>query len=140
MFDRSELPNPLLAPSTLPFGFPDFGAIREEHFAEIDWDEYTARSGRAERYGRAESGSLADEGGYHNSPYAREDFGEMSRVWNQIRQAARYEDIDWRGLGYSSPPGDREARQLTSRYWDELRKAARFEDINWQETTGYRAR
>ena len=26
--------NPLLAPSPLPFGFPDFAAIREEHFAE----------------------------------------------------------------------------------------------------------
>jgi peptidyl-dipeptidase Dcp len=26
--------NPLLEPSTLPFGFPDFAAIREEHFTE----------------------------------------------------------------------------------------------------------
>ena len=26
--------NPLLTPSPLPYGFPDFGAIREEHFAE----------------------------------------------------------------------------------------------------------
>jgi peptidyl-dipeptidase Dcp len=26
--------NPLLQPSTLPFGYPDFTAIREEHFAE----------------------------------------------------------------------------------------------------------
>ncbi|MDT7579916.1 MAG: peptidyl-dipeptidase Dcp, partial [Pseudonocardiales bacterium] len=26
--------NPLLAASPLPYGFPDFGAIREEHFAE----------------------------------------------------------------------------------------------------------
>ncbi len=27
-------PNPLLVPSPLPFGFPDFTGIREEHFAE----------------------------------------------------------------------------------------------------------
>ena len=26
--------NPLLVPSSLPFGYPDFGAIREEHFVE----------------------------------------------------------------------------------------------------------
>jgi peptidyl-dipeptidase Dcp len=26
--------NPLLAPSSLPYGFPDFAAIREEHFAD----------------------------------------------------------------------------------------------------------
>lgn len=114
---------------------------REEHFADIDWDEYTAHSGRGERYGRADSGSLADEGGgYHNSPYAREDYEEMSRVWTEIHQAAHYEDINWRGLGYSSPPGDHEARRLTSRYWNELRKAAHFEDIDWQKTTGYHAR
>jgi peptidyl-dipeptidase Dcp len=29
-----EFLNPLLTPSPLPFGFPDFSAIREEHFAE----------------------------------------------------------------------------------------------------------
>ena len=34
MSGRPELLNPLLAPSGLPYGFPDFAAIREEHFAE----------------------------------------------------------------------------------------------------------
>src|SRR5690349_3887749 len=34
MSGRRELLNPLLTPSPLPYGFPDFAAIREEHFAE----------------------------------------------------------------------------------------------------------
>ena len=34
MSGRPELLNPLLTPSPLPYGFPDFAAIREEHFAE----------------------------------------------------------------------------------------------------------
>lgn len=109
---------------------------REERFTDIDWDEYSAYSGSTGRYGRADSGSV----GYHNSPYSEEDFEDLSRVWGQIRQAAHYEDINWRGLGLSGPPGDQEARRLTSRYWNDLRKAAHFEDINWQVTTGYHAR
>lgn len=118
---------------------------REEHFRDINWNEYydarAAQSGRTERYGRAESGFPDDDlGAYHNSPFTRDEFDEMSEVWGQIRQAARFEDINWRALGLSSPPGSRDARRLTSRYWSELRKAARFEDINWQATTGYRAR
>jgi len=113
----------------------------EEHFADIDWADYNAQSGRAERYARADSSSPADEGGgYHNSPYTHEEFEEMSRVWDKLRQAARYEDVNWHSLGLSSAPGDHDARRITARYWNELRKAAHFEDINWQVTTGYRAR
>lgn len=111
---------------------------REPHFADIDWADYAdARS--TERYARADSDSY-DEGGYHNSPYTHEEFQEMSRIWNKIRQAARYDDINWRGLGLAGAPGSHDARRLTSKYWNELRKAAQFEDINWQATTGYHAR
>ena len=114
---------------------------REQHFADIDWAEYTANSGRAERYARADSASPAGEGGgYHNSPYTHEEFEEMSRVWDKLRQAARYEDINWHSLGLSSAPGDHDARRITGKYWSELRKAAQFEDITWQVTTGYHAR
>ncbi|HEX7237229.1 MAG TPA: hypothetical protein VF405_09725 [Gammaproteobacteria bacterium] len=122
---------------------------REERFEDIDWDRYadsrysdtrSARSSRTERYGRADRGSADEEGGYRNTPYSREDFEEMSRLWGRIREAARFEDINWRGMGLSGPPGGYEARRLTSRFWGELRKAANFEDINWQKTTGYRAR
>lgn len=64
----------------------------------------------------------------------------MSRVWGEIRKAARYEDINWRAIGFLSPPGDHEARRLMSRDWGRLRKAERFDDIDWQAETGYRAR
>jgi len=64
----------------------------------------------------------------------------MSLAWGRIRQAAQFDDIDWRAMGVSRRPGDRDARRLASRYWGELRKAEHFEDIDWQKTTGYRAR
>jgi hypothetical protein len=122
---------------------------REEHFADVDWDEYydtrdsndrSARSSRAERYGRVESGFPESERGYDDSPFTREEAAAMSRAWGQIREAARFEDIDWRALGFSGQPGDREARRLMSRHWGELREAGSFEAIDWQATTGYRAR
>jgi hypothetical protein len=122
---------------------------REQRFEDIDWDEYydtrysndrSARSSRAERYGRVEGGFPESERGYNDSPFTREEAAAMSRAWGQIREAARFEDIDWRAMGYSGPPGDRDARRLMSRHWGQLREAGRFEDIDWQATTGYRAR
>ncbi|HET7609560.1 MAG TPA: hypothetical protein VFL84_12840 [Gammaproteobacteria bacterium] len=118
---------------------------REERFEDIDWDRYydsrySSRSDRAERYGRLERGFPGTERDDNDSPFTREEAADLSRVWSEIRQAARFEDINWRTHGLSGPPGDSEARRLTSRYWSELRRAARFEDIDWQTTTGYRAR
>jgi hypothetical protein len=129
---------------------------REQRFEDIDWDEYYdsrysdnrsarsndryARSGRAERYGRLENGFPESERGYDESPFTREEAAALSRAWGQIREAARFEDIDWRAVGFSGPPGDRDARRLMSRNWGQLREAGRFEDIDWQGTTGYRAR
>ena len=113
---------------------------REPHFQDIDWSDYAAHSSRAQRYGRADPG-LSDNGsGYNDSPFSRDEFAEMSRVWGEIRKAARYEDINWRAIGFSSPPGDHEARRLMSRDWGRLRTAERFDDIDWQAETGYRAR
>ena len=118
---------------------------REERFEDIDWRYYdnrysSSRSSRAERYGRIETGFPDNERGYSLSPFTREEAAAMSRVWGEIRQAARFEDIDWRALGYSGPPGDSNARRLTSRNWSELRGAAHFEDIDWQASTGYHPR
>jgi hypothetical protein len=134
---------------------------REARFENIDWDEYYdsrysdgrysdgrysrsderyARSSRSDRYGRAETGFPEDERGYNDSPFTREEAAAMSRAWGQIREAARFEDINWRAMGFSGPPGDRDARRIMSRYWGELREAGSFEDIDWQATTGYRAR
>jgi len=119
---------------------------REQRFEDIDWDRYydnrysSSRSGRAERYGRLEPGFPGAERDDNGSPFTREEAADLSRVWGEIRQAARFEDINWRAHGLSGPPGDSQARRLTSRYWNELRGAARFEDIDWQTTTGYGAR
>ena len=107
---------------------------REERFGDIDWDEYgDKRSRRAERHARVESD-------YDDSPFPHEDAAAMSLAWGRIREAARFDDIDWRAMGLSRRPGNRDARRLTSRHWGELRKAEHFEDIDWQKTTGYRAR
>ena len=116
---------------------------REQRFEDIDWDEYydtRYSNDRAERYGRVESGFPESERGYNDSPFTREEAAAMSRAWGQIREAARFEDIDWRAMGFSGAPGDRDARALMSRHWGQLREAGRFEDIDWQATTEYRAR
>jgi hypothetical protein len=117
---------------------------REERFTDIDWaayaDERSTRSSRTQRYGRADSGFPDYERDVDGSPFTREEAAAMSRAWGQIREAARFEDIDWRAAGLSGPPGDREARRLMSRNWGQLREAGRFEDIDWQGTTGYRTR
>ena len=115
---------------------------REERFADIDWDEYydkPARSNRAQRYGQAERGSAANETGSSYSPFTREETAAMSRSWGQIREAARFEDINWRAAGLSGAPGDREARRIMSQNWGQLREAGRFEDIDWR-AAGYSAR
>src|SRR5688500_776748 len=106
---------------------------REQRFEDIDWDEYydtrysndrstrsserSARSTRAERYGRAGGSFPESERGYNDSPFTREEAAAMSRAWGQIREAARFEDIDWRALGFSAAPGDRDARRIMSRNW-----------------------
>lgn len=114
---------------------------REERFADIDWDEYRSeRSSRFERYGRFETGFPRDEGDLKDSPFTSKEAAAVSRAWSQVREAARFDDIDWRAAGVSRPPGSREDRRLMASHWGELREAERFEDIDWQATTGYRAR
>ena len=55
----------------------------------------------------------------------------MRDVWPQIREAASYEDINWRALGLERAPGDRTAREIMASNWGQFREAERFEDINW---------
>ena len=111
---------------------------REPRFESIDWrDYYDAPTSRAERYGRVQTGLPENERGYGDSPFTRDEAAALSRSWGQIREAARFEDIDWRSAGLSGPPGDRDARRLMSRHWGQLREAGRFEEIDWQATTGY---
>ncbi|SHK46156.1 peptidyl-dipeptidase Dcp [Pseudonocardia thermophila] len=66
--------NPFLAPSPLPFGYPDFGAIREEHYLPA----FTA--GMAEQ--RAEVAAIADNPEpptFENTIVAMERSGETLR-------------------------------------------------------------
>lgn len=124
-------------------------AREAERFAYIDWEELAEddrRGGRrAERFARAERDdgverAVTSEQRYRESPFTREEAAALSRAWDDIREAARFEDIDWRAAGLSGPPGDREARRLMSRHWAQLREAERFEEIDWQATTGFSTR
>lgn len=108
---------------------------RETRFENIDWDDLVDDGGlRTERQYAGGFGSASA------SPFTREEAALMSRVWGQIRVAARFDDIDWRSVGLQGPPGDREARRLVANHWGQLREAARFEDIDWAATTGTRTR
>jgi hypothetical protein len=62
----------------------------------------------------------------------------MSAVWPEIREAARFEDIDWRSVGLTRPPGDWAAQSVLAENWSTLRKAAEFEDIDWSAISGNR--
>lgn len=124
-------------------------ARKAERFAYIDWQELAEddqrRRPRGESYARAERDdrverAVAGEERYRDSPFTREEAAELGRAWGEIREAARFEDIDWRSAGLSGPPGDREARRLMSHHWAQLRQAERFEEIDWQATTGFSTR
>lgn len=82
--------------------------------------------------------SAQPESASGTGPYTAREAQLMSAVWSEIREAARFEDIEWETVGLGAPPGDAEAQRLTARHWDALRRAARFEDINWAQTADYR--
>jgi hypothetical protein len=73
-----------------------------------------------------------------SSPFTRQEAEDMSAVWPEIRQAARFEQINWQAAGLRGAPGNAEARRLMATHWDELRRANRFSEIDWESTTGYR--
>ena len=109
---------------------------RQERFSEIEWDKYRDdRSGRKNRNGPVESGVPEN-----TSPFTREESLAMSRAWGPMREAGRFEDIDWHAIGFRGAPGDRDARRIMSENWRKLREAQRFEDIDWLATTVYHAR
>jgi hypothetical protein len=109
-------------------------ARRHQRFADIDWDaivdDADLRTSRERQFAGGFGGPAA------GSPFSREETATMSRIWGQIREAAAFDDIDWRSLGLLGPPGSREARRIMATHWGMLREAARFEDIDWAATTG----
>jgi hypothetical protein len=113
-----------------------WGEIREaQRYEDINWDAVVDE--RELQTSREYAGGF---GTYSSSPFDREEAAVMSEIWGQIREAASFDDINWRSVGLSGPPGSREARRLMSTYWSQLREAERFEDINWPATTGTRSR
>jgi hypothetical protein len=106
---------------------------RAQRFEDIDWDRIVDERelGSSRRYAGGFGGGSGSTG-----PFTDFEAGLMSQVWGTIRQAARYEDINWGSVGLSGPPGDRTARRIMASYWGELRQAQRFEDIDWDSTTG----
>jgi hypothetical protein len=107
---------------------------REQRFQDIDWDRVVddrdLRTSRERQY----AGGFG--GAYSANPFSREESAALSRVWGEIRQAADFDDVDWRALGFQGAPGSREARRIMARHWGTLREAERFEDIDWEATTG----
>ena len=73
-----------------------------------------------------------------SGPFTTQDAQLMSAVWPKIREAARFEDIDWRSVGLARAPGDRAAQSKVSAHWGAIREASRFEDIDWRAIAGYR--
>ena len=68
-----------------------------------------------------------------SSPYSRQDEQLMSSVWPKIREAAAFDDIDWRSVGLAGAPGNSSAQRLMAENWSRLRTEPRFDDIDWRD-------
>lgn len=106
-------------------------ARRQRRFEDIDWDEIV--DDRELQRSRQYAGGFA---GDPSNLFTRDDEAALSRAWGQIREAAEFDDIDWRSAGLLRAPGSSEARRVMATNWGTLREAARFEDIDWATTTG----
>jgi hypothetical protein len=107
---------------------------REPRFEAIDWNQYVGAS-RTPRYERDRTSDRFEQQfpgpftGY--GPFTRDESQVLAELWPQIREAARYEDIDWRALGLARAPGDAYARDIMASNWNEVRREQRFQDIEW---------
>ncbi len=68
---------------------------------------------------------------HRSAPFTRDETQLISAVWPKIREAARFEDVDWRAVGLARAPGDGAAQDLMEERWGTLRQAGSFEDIDW---------
>ena len=105
-------------------------------FDDINW--------RASGYENSDRSSPRVHGearnGYNDQtgPFTRQEARTLRRVWPTIREAANFDDINWRSVGVARAPGDRAARDFMAGQWDSFRRAARFDDIDWR--AAYRRR
>jgi hypothetical protein len=115
---------------------------REERFEDIDWGDYdyndtrdrrANRARQSDRFERRFPGPFSDVG-----PFTRDEAQALSEVWPTIREAAEFDDIDWRAHGFARAPGNSDARAIMAENWDELRRAERFSDIDWDDAVDER--
>ena len=78
-------------------------------------------------------GAAAQERDEVERPFTGYEAEVLSDVWPDIRQAASFEDIDWRAAGLERAPGSPEAQRFLADHWDEAREAERFAYIDWDE-------
>ena len=77
------------------------------------------------------TGVSAQGRGEFYGPFTGYEAEALSEVWPQIREAASWQDIDWRALGMRRAPGTPEAQRFMAANWGELRREGRFADIEW---------
>lgn len=106
-----------------------------QRFEQIAWDNLgngSLGTNRTTRSGdRVEQQFPGPFVGY--GPFTRDDAEALASVWPQIREAARFEDINWASHGFARPPGTSDARRILAANWREARRESRFEDIDWDE-------
>ena len=81
----------------------------------------------------AAPGALAQSLDGLNGPLTGYEAGLMSDVWSEIRQAERFEDIDWHAHDLNRAPASPEAQRFFAMHWDKLRREERFSDIEWDK-------
>ena len=107
---------------------------RAQRFEEINWDRYAGVS-RTPRYEREQSTERFERQfpgpftGY--GPFTRDESQIFAELWPQIREAARFDDINWRAYGLVRAPGDSYAHDVMAANWNEVRREQRFQDIDW---------
>jgi hypothetical protein len=107
---------------------------RAPRFEAIDWNRYVGAS-RTSRYERERSSDRFEQRfpgpftGY--GPFTRDESQILAELWPQIREAARFDDINWGAFGLARPPGDAYARDVMATNWDAVRREDRFQDIDW---------
>jgi hypothetical protein len=113
-------------------------------FEQVNWDEVAAGGGglqgRSRRYeDRTDSLEQQAQGPFSDvGPFTRDEAAVMSELWPEIRDAASFDDIDWRAYGLARAPGNADARRLLAAHWNEARREARFEDIDWNRVVDER--
>ena len=99
-------------------------------FDDIDWRAIGYEGG--DRSSPRSHGETRNAYNDQTGPFTRQEARTLRRVWPQIRDAANFDDINWRSVGLPRAPGDRAARDFVAGDWDSLRRAAQFDDIDWR--------